>query len=289
MATVSVEQVVTESFAYVRRGWRAAPGAMGAAVIVAAAGQAFGQPGPEMSLWLFAQVAAATLATGALYRSILQQAHPGDPRLRLGPAGLQWGKAEWWVLAANLAVGFLMGLVACAFALVWGIGLNALSASHEIDPSLLLHASAGDPAAFSRIMAGPGGILTLAVFLPGVALIIYLWARLILAPILAVDTGRLDLGRAWKLTRGASLALVVALIIIFLGQLLAVLSGGLLGALAASGGADLAGAGLAGASAGAAIATALSLPMTAGAAACVYRRDKTYSGTYSGPWAANEF
>jgi hypothetical protein len=284
MVKLGVAQVVAASFANIRRGWTAAPGALGVAVAVAAVSQAVGLGRPSLSILPFAELAAATLATGALYRVALSQAHPGDDRMRLGPAGLQWGAVEWWVLGANLVVGVILALTACVLIFAWAVGVSVLAASHAVDLSLFLKASKGDEAALSTIMAGPTGVLSASVFLPGLALLIYLWARLLLTAILAVDLGRLDLGRAWTLTHGATAALAATLVVVFLCELVAgsaaVFLGGALGALTGQSG----DAALAGVAAGSAIATGLSLPMTAGAAAYVYRREVA-----TGPWAASTF
>jgi hypothetical protein len=281
MVKVSVAQVIAAGFGNIRRGWQEAPGALGVAAAVAAA-QTLGIGRPGLSIWPFLEVAAGALATGALYRSALRQAHPGDDRLRLEPAGLQWGAVEWWVLGANLLIGVILALTLCVLVFAWAMGVSILAASHVVDINLFLKASAGDERALSTIMAGPTGALSLAIFLPGAALILYLWARLILTTILAADLGRLDLGRAWTQSRGATLALAVALIVVFLFELLAgsaaVFLGEALGDLTGQGQI----VGLAGVALGTAIATGISLPMLAGAVAYVYR-----SEVPSGPWAAN--
>jgi hypothetical protein len=207
------------------------------------------------------------MATGALYRSILASDRPGDPSLGLGPGGLQWGQVEWRVLSANLLVGLPLAL------LVFAVMIGAASVALAVDPTLYQAVQSGGPAAFNRLMSGPGGGAAALVILPGAALVIYLAARLSLFAIQAADNGRYDWRAAWSMTRGATGAILVTLIVIVAAEFAVDAVASLFGTVVATvtGAGDAA---LLGAIAGAAAGAAFSLPMSAGLVACVYRTQR---------------
>jgi len=273
MPRIDVRTVVTESFAFIRAAWSGAPGALAAAMIVDAGAQAFGG---AIAVWaVLPQILVAALGTGALYRIALGADRPRDGRLHLGPAGLQWGGVEWRVLGANLLVGLILAPAVLLLFLIWAAGLGYLTVSHQIDVGALTALRGGDPAAMRALMSGPAGPLTAAILLPGAAALIWLAARLALVPIAAADVQRFDVGQAWTLTREAAWPLIVVALIVILLQIAAGLFGGLVGGFLAAlaGGAKVdwpAATALAGAI-GTAAAVAIGLPITAGAAAFVYR------------------
>ncbi|HUZ12481.1 MAG TPA: hypothetical protein VMU93_06515 [Caulobacteraceae bacterium] len=269
-AKVQIGPLLKESFIFVRRGWAAAPAALVVLVISAAALQGYSSVSQGVSPWpLLIEVLIGTLATGALYRSVLAAEHPDDPRFAVGPGGLQWGALEWRVLGANLLVALLLAIVAALAFIVWVIGLAALAAAHQLDIAALQGAQSQGLAALAHLISGPAWAVTAAVLAPAAALMIYLGVRFSLLALQTADLGRLDFGRAWGLTRGAAGAIFVALVVIFACQFAA-------GEIAL-GLADLvawltrsADAALLGAIVGAAAVAAFSLPMTVGMAIHVY-------------------
>ena len=287
MAKIPIGTAITESLGFVQPGWRRAGAAMG---LVGASESLFqglrlngmlSGFGPAL-LILIVQTLIGTLAIGAFYRMALTPDHGSDYQFRPGPGGLQWGSLEWRVLGANILVGMILGLVALAFFFVWAIGLGVLVAMHAIDIQTLQSAEAtggqdATIAAFWRLLLGPTGILSLAILGPGLAVILYLSARLSLYAVRAADTGSFNMGQAWSLTRGATGAIMVTLAIFFVAAMLlggvAGMIGGILGGVAHMVGGFGSGRMVA-SIAGTAIGAALSTPIVAGLVTYVYRTER---------------
>ena len=270
MAKLKIGEVVSAGFAFVRPAWAVAPAPLVLVVLAAAAAQGYAVNNPGLSFWLLAQLAAQTLALGALYRSALSPDHPGDESFRIGPAGVQWGAVEWRVLGVTLIVIALVVAFLFVVAFLWAMGLTLLAAAHAIDVGGFQNLASEGLPGLQRLMAGPAGLVSAAILAPAAAILVYLAARLSLFAVQSVDTARFDIGRAWSVTRGATGAIVVAMIVIFACEVGVSAAADLAGGLIAS----VMGAGqgaLLGVIAGAAAASAFSLPMTAGVAAYVYR------------------
>jgi hypothetical protein len=275
MAKQDIGTVVGVSFRFLREAWAVAPAALVVAVLVTAALQGYATISSPQSLlfWGLAARIPGAMATGALFRSVLSRDRPGDARFALGPGGLQWGAVEWRVLGADLLILILQVVLALAIFIVWAIGLGMLIGAHAINPAAYENLPTEGPAGLWRLLLGPTGVVTAIVVLPGIAAMIYVWARLCLLGIEAADTGRFDLGQSWSLTRGATGAIVVTRIAISLAQivagLLASLAGLVIAGIMRSGDAQLLG-GIAGGAAGAAIM----YPMTAGMVTYIYRAQR---------------
>ena len=273
MGKIDVGTLVSASFAFIRSAWEVAPAALVVAVIVGAAAQGWAQTYPGLSFWPLVQAGAVTLATGALYRSVLGADHPADDGYRLGPGGIQWGGVEWRVLGANLVVGVLIGLVAGAIFIVWGIGFGILIGAHQLDPSAFQNLQSQGYAGLARLMSGPAGLVSAVVLIPGAALLLYLSARFSLYAVQAADTRGFDLGRAWSMTRGATGAIIVVLVVSFVCQVAAGAAAGFVGGLIAALTHSVQGR-LLGGIAGAAAGVAIAVPMTAGMVIFVYRMQR---------------
>ena len=295
MAKIPIGTALTESFGFVQPGWSKAWGAMAVVVIVNTGAQflqgviATGGLGVAL-LVLVVQTLAGTLAAGALYRIALAPDHGSDYQrdnpvrlfhcdyeFRPGPAGMQWGSLEWRVLGANVIVGLIIGVVSFVFLIAWAIGLGVMVAGHMIDMGPLqsagLQGREAVLAAFGQLLLGPAGLLTLAILGPGLAIILYLSARLSLYAVAAADSGSFDMGWAWSLTKGATGAILVTLISYFLFAWVLAMVFGLLGGFLAKA-AGFAGARQAAAIAGAAIGAALGAPLIAGLVTYVYRTER---------------
>jgi hypothetical protein len=223
MSKVKVGAAIGASFRYLPLAWRRAGGIMAASVFAA---MVFGiaraaAPTPLLSLTQFVvQLALGTMATGALYRIQLAADHGGDPSYALGPAGYQWGGLEWRVMGANLLLSILFILPLVVISIVWGIGLGITLVGHaDVLQGLQSGSQAGRLATLGRLMVGPAGVITAVIFIPALAAAIYVLARLALFTLRAADIGAFDLPRAWSLTRGAVLAILVAGLVLYLAEI----------------------------------------------------------------------
>jgi hypothetical protein len=152
---------------------------------------------PEIAfLGLVVELAAATLAYGALYRAAFD-----GPR---GWNGLRWGREEWRLLAVQLLITVVMTVVmAVLFVVIGGVALGvARSTSPGFD--------ATSAEAWRTALSGPGAILAGLVPLASLALLAWVGLRLALAPAATVDHGRIQVLSAFALTRGATLTLFMA-------------------------------------------------------------------------------
>ena len=206
-------------------------------------------------------------ALGALYRTAL--ARPGDLESRgLGPIEWRASVVSGAVLVCNVVVLMIAGGL-------WGLLIGIFESSDQATMDNLRLFGAGDPVAGLRLVLGPAGVISAAVFIPVMTGLIYMTVRLSLLAITWIDTGGLALGRAWSLTRGLfwtiALAWVVMLLINMLAAFFGAMPGGLLGLLlrAVTGGG---GGGRAWATiTAAAAAQAVSLPLWAGLTLFIYK------------------
>jgi hypothetical protein len=281
MARIAVGTAVGEAFRAVTPGWRAAWGALGLAALIAGAGQ-FGsgsQPGgnPLLVLTLsLLSLAAGTMVKGALYRLALAPDHPGDPAYQIGAAGVQWNGFEWRILGASLIVGLIVGAVMVVVFIVWAIVLGVMIAAHAIDPnaiSQLQQGGASPGPALLSTFASAGGLISLLVLAAGMIGVLYLAARFSVAAISYAEKLQFNLGSAWSLTQGASVAIIVSWILIFVAAAIAGAVGGFFGGLASGVSGSHSGA-LWGSALGAVAGAAISGPAGAGLVSYVYRTQR---------------
>lgn len=266
MARVRIGAAVGGSFGFLATAWRHAWGILLAWVWLAGASQAIQSLRPE---WFFipllgfpVTIAVSTAAIGALYRIGIEPGHPGDARFRAHPAGLWWGALEWRVLGANILLGLILGLLTAALIFVWFMALGIVSVS--LAGQGLQGADASVIIRFALVSA--------VILIPGLLGLFYLGARWLIYPLYAADTGSFDLGAAWGMTRGASLAIVLALVVIFLAQSgLVVLSFIVAAGVAGVVGHDAAAPAAWGLIATQLVGTAISAPLGVGLQQSVYR------------------
>lgn len=224
MPGVEVGAALRASFAFLAPAWRGAWGVLLVAMGLSAAVQVLGLASSGLTATSLVGglvlVVANAAATGALYRLGLASDHAGDRAFQPGPAGLRWGGLESRVLAANIVVGLVFLVMAIFAVLVWAF-VFAIGAGTQGITTRSLPLSAGSDTqlkVFLHILAGPVGLVSLLVAVPLVAGLLLLWAKLSLFALTAADSGRLDFGRAWSLTRGALAALIASTLVILVVQ-----------------------------------------------------------------------
>jgi hypothetical protein len=131
-------------------------------------------------------VAVRVIVVAAVYRAVLEPARPGFAYLRIG-------RREGWLLLLMLTLAIL---VACAI-----IPLELLM----IVPVIAL-ARAAAPA----LLVGGGGVLV------GLAVLVWVLARLSMAAPMTFAERRFRLFESWRLTRGHGLALIALGLLVFL-------------------------------------------------------------------------
>jgi hypothetical protein len=293
MKGIAIRTAIGQSFGFVPVAWRRAWPALTLMVALTVTNQALAMAdaGPAIGLLRalasLAQLGLAVMAMGALYRIVLEADHAGDPAFRPGAGGIQWGALEWRVLAAGVISGLLIGALVVALLVAWGMALAVMAGTGALDADALRQLQGGGAAAAAAVaslLQGPAGLATLAILLPGAVLVLYLSARLSLFGIRAADQRSFDLGAAWSLTRGVTGAIVAALIVIGLIELVAGAFAGLLGGAAGAVAGAVGGAGavpggrILGSVAGAAVGAALNTPLVAGLVTFVYRSQRAGTG-----------
>jgi hypothetical protein len=283
MSNVNVGAALGASFRYLPPAWRQAAGILAASVfasLVFAIARAATPHAPLLSLvQLIVQLAVGTAATGALYRITLAGDHGGDPSYALGPAGYQWGPLEWRVLGANLLLAVLFIVPLVVILIVWAICVGSTLVGHaDALQGLQSGSNSNRLAAFAGLMTGPPDALTVIIFVPTLIAVVYVGARLALFTLRAADIGAFDLPRAWSMTRGAALTLIVAGIVIYLTSIAVAFVFGAVGGLMA----DLAGqhdaAATWGSISGGAASVAIAGPLFAGLQLYVYHAQRGDGG-----------
>ncbi|HLY79493.1 MAG TPA: hypothetical protein VKQ70_08980, partial [Caulobacteraceae bacterium] len=214
MGQVQVGAAIGASFRFIGEAWSKAWGIMLIAVWFTATLEAIQLLKPEWGLISFLGVIATLFlgaaATGALYRLRFAEDHPGDGTYVAHPAGLQWGGLEWRVLGASLLVGIIIGVILVVALIAWGVALGiTLSGDPEALQAIENGSQTEKMAALGRIMLGPGALVSALILIPTIGGVIYLAARLAVFAPLAAETRAFDFGRAWTLTKGAVLTLIV--------------------------------------------------------------------------------
>ena len=200
--------VVSEAIGFWGRAWRGAPAALLCVILFNVAGD-LTPLAPRIEaqglvlLDLLIVVVVGLMATVAVCRVGLRDLRPHDPGLRPGPLSLRFGEAEMRLLAANLLAALVIVLGAGAATALVGLGVwgAGLAMDRWIDPVV------GDTAR-QAIAAVGGDVAALAGVY--VAAMVLIGARLTtLAPHVAFDP-ELDIGTAWRSSRGAWFAATIA-------------------------------------------------------------------------------
>jgi hypothetical protein len=283
MGQLQVGAAIGASFRFIGEAWTKAWGIMLIAAWFAATLEAIELLKPEWSFvgffGLIATLFVSAAATGALYRLRFAEDHPGDGAYAAHSAGLQWDALEWRVLGASLLVGIIIGVIFVVALIIWGVALGVTLSGDSVALQAVENGSDSDKmAALGRIMLGPGGAVSAVIVIPAFVGLVYLAARLAVFAPLAAETRSFDFGKAWAMTRGAVLTLIVGAVVIYLVlAVIGAITGGLAGLLAGVSG--QAGAGrIWGGIAGQAVAQALSTPLFAGLALYVYRTQRGDAG-----------
>ncbi|HZZ88973.1 MAG TPA: hypothetical protein VFE13_11645 [Caulobacteraceae bacterium] len=286
MNKVTIGAALGQAFGFISEAWARAWGIMLATVVSTAVFQGYDAvhkgPGLVPFLGFVISVFVGTAVAGALYRLRLSADHPGDDAFAAHPAGAQWGALEWRVLGANLLVGLIIGLMAFITFIVWAL---ILGVSIGENPALMQAVRDGGDAekmqALKTIMLGPAGVLTLVVVLPISLGIVYIAIRLSLFAVMAADTRRFDLRRAWELARGAMATLIVATVLLVAADfLIGVVVGAAAGLVSGLTG-HVGQGGKWGGVAGQVVGAAINAPLFAGLALYVYRTQRGDDGVAS--------
>jgi hypothetical protein len=281
MGQVQLGAAIGASFRFIGEAWSRAWGIMLIAVWFTATLEAIQLLKPEWGLVSFLGVIVtlflSAAATGALYRLRFAEDHPGDGAYVAHAAGLQWGGLEWRVLGASLLVGIIIGVILVVALIIWGVALGiTLSGDPEALQAIENGSQTEKMAALGRIMLGPGALVSALILIPSIGGVIYLAARLAVFAPLAAETRAFDFGRAWALTKGAVLTLIVGAIVIYLAlAVIDLVVGGLANLL--SGTTGQAGR-VWGGIARQALGQALGTPLFAGLALYVYRTQRGDAG-----------
>ena len=142
------------------------------------------------------EFAATTLAYGALYRAAIR-----------GPSGwngLRWGAVEWRLLAVQALITVILTVVAAVLAVLVGAVVVGVAKSNA--PGLDI--TSVD--AWRAALGGPGALAASLPPLLSMAIMLWLFLRLSLAPAATVDLGRIQVLSAFGRTRGAAPVLAVA-------------------------------------------------------------------------------
>lgn len=194
--SVAIGATVRAGFAGLGPSVRACWAALLAALTITVL--AHGLPPAARGLAMIAELFAAVIAYGALYRRAFDRPS--------GFAGLRWGAEELRLLGAHLLVGLLLTVIAAVLLLV--IGAIALGVARANAPTFDAVSADAWRAALSS--AGAGTVLAGLAPLLGLGIMIWLAARLSLAGAATVDQGGVRVLSAFPLTRGIALAVVVS-------------------------------------------------------------------------------
>jgi hypothetical protein len=277
MGNVQVGAAIAASFRFVGEAWTKAWGVMLLLLWFTAVLQVVQVLKPTWGsvslLGVIPTLFITTAATGALYRLRLESDHPGDPDFAANAAGLQWGGLEWRVMGANILVGVILGALFVLACFMFGIVLGVTMQSDPADLQAVENGSDAEKlAALGRLMLGVGGFVAALILIPSLLGLLYLGARLTVFTPLAADARAFDLGKAWTLSRGAVMALILGSLTILV---LEFLSNRLLVAMA---GKDW------GSAASEVVSAAINVPLFAGLVLYVYRAqrgDTAVAATFS--------
>lgn len=142
------------------------------------------------------ELAAAALAYGALYRAAF-----GGPA---GWNGLRWGAQEWRLLAVQALVTVILTVVTAVLAVLVGAVVVGIAKSN--DPNLDITSLD----AWREALNGPGALAAGLPPLLSMAIMLWLFLRLSLAPAATVDLDKVQVLSAFGRTRGVVLVLAAA-------------------------------------------------------------------------------
>lgn len=175
---------------------RACWGALLTAVVLSVLTRAL--PSGLSGLALLVEIAAIALVSGALYRRAF-----GKPA---GLAGLRWGLDEWRLLGVQALIAVFLFVVATVLILV--VGAIALGVARANAPGF--DATSSQAWRDALAVSGPGAIVAGAAPLVGLAVLIWLAMRLSLAGPATVDQSGVRVLSAYPLTRGVTLQVLAA-------------------------------------------------------------------------------
>jgi len=154
-------------------------------------------------LWLTLALLAAVAAQGALYRLALSEGRPG-------PAGLQWGRPEWRLLAAAiLTLVFLFILALLVFVVVLCFAYAVASTGKGFVASEIV--------TWAPAVEGRGGIVASVVAIMCGLGLTWAAARVSLAGAATVASGRVQMLSTWPLSRGVAWRIVLAKALVGVG------------------------------------------------------------------------
>jgi hypothetical protein len=134
---------------------------------------------------------------GSVFRLAFGPEHPGDERFNLAHHGLQWRGIELKMLGSGALILLFSIALTVLMALVLLSGLGALLYAHGVPFSQALKADDAFQA------AGPEGLQLHVIGTSIMQLVLmFVWIRLSLAYAATADSGRVQVFRTWKLTRG---------------------------------------------------------------------------------------
>lgn len=142
------------------------------------------------------ELAATTIAYGALYRHAFS-----------GPAGwkgLRWGVQEWRLLAVQALVTVILTVVMAVLAVLVGAVVVGIAKSNA--PGLDITSLE----AWRGALDGPGAFAASLPPLLSMAIMLWLFLRLSLAPAATIDLGKVQVLSAFGRTRGVVLVLAAA-------------------------------------------------------------------------------
>lgn len=142
------------------------------------------------------ELAAATLAYGALYRAAF-----GGPA---GWKGLRWGVQEWRLLAVQALVTLILTVVVAVLAVLVAAVVVGVAKSNA--PGLDITSLD----AWRGALDGPGALAAGLPPLLSMAIMLWLFLRLSLAPAATVDLGKVQVLSAFGRTRGVVLVLAAS-------------------------------------------------------------------------------
>jgi hypothetical protein len=136
---------------------------------------------------LLAVTVAAAMAEGALYRLALDKGRPG-------PAGLQWGRAEWRLGAVwGLTVAFLLVLGMLAFVFVLATAFGVATSGRGFVMAL--------PSTWAGAVDGRGRVVVGLVVALCLAGLVWAATRVALGAPASIDRGKVQLLATWAASR----------------------------------------------------------------------------------------
>lgn len=151
------------------------------------------------------------VAEGALFRLAFASEHGGDPAFRIGPLGLQWGRAETRLLGANLLLYLLFFIALLFLAIILIVVLGAGMFINGTSAASLKSASMASPT------MSPEQVSQWALALTPLLLVsLYVYLRICLFGAATVAENKVMVFSTWSLTRGNVMPILGASFVIAL-------------------------------------------------------------------------